>query len=408
MQKIFIAATFDTKSQEANYIKNIIEEFSLPVIRVDLATCNFENKDAEISAQEVANHHPQGVTSVFCADRGKAVLAMTMAFEKFLKSRDDVGAIIGLGGSGGTSIIAQGMQSLSIGIPKILISTMTSGDISGYVGGSDITMMHSVTDFVGINSISSKILANAAGAIAGAFIQSQKPHTTIKSLPAIGMTMFGVTTPCVENVIASIKKHYDCLVFHATGSGGKSMEKLLDNGLLHATLDLTTTEICDYLFGGVLACDEDRFGALQRSAKPAVISCGALDMVNFGSYDSVPERYKQRKLYKHNSAVTLMRTNPEESSKVGKWIADKLNKCPGEICFILPLGGLSALDHPGQDFYEPAANQALFQSIVDNYKVSTKHKLIQSEHHINSPEFVKLIIQNFYDITIKQYEEIEC
>lgn len=412
MKKIFIAATFDTKSQEANYIKGIIQELKLPIVSVDLATLHPENSDADIKAHEIASHHPNGSQSIFCGDRGKAVLAMTEAFQIFIKTRQDIGAIIGIGGSGGTSIIAKGMQELPIGIPKILLSTMASGDVGSFVGSSDIAIMYSVTDFVGVNNISSQILANAAGAIAGAYIQAQKPRESIKSLPAIGITMFGVTTSCVENIHQELKKQFDCLVFHATGAGGKSMEKLLDHGLLQGIIDITTTEVCDYLCGGILACDEDRFGALIRSAKPAVVSCGALDMINFGSFDSVPERYRQRKLYKHNSSVTLLRTNTTENIKIGEWIANKLNQCPGEIRFLMPLGGLSALDKPGQCFYDPAANQALFTAIEENLQITTKHKLIKSTHHINSPEFAQLVIQNFIEINAKQitqhHEELEC
>ena len=411
MKKIFIAATFDTKSQEANYIKSIIQELKLPIISIDLSTLHPDNNDVDVKAHAIANHHPHGSQHVFCGDRGKAVLAMTEAFQKFIKTRNDIGAIIGIGGSGGTSIIAKGMQELPIGIPKMLLSTMASSDVSSFVGSSDITMMYSVTDFVGVNKISSKILANAAGAIAGAYTQAQKPQKIINSLPAIGITMFGVTTPCVENIHRKLKQQFDCLVFHATGAGGKSMEKLLDNGLLQGVIDITTTEVCDYLFGGVLACDEDRFGGLIRSSKPAVISCGALDMINFGSFDSVPERYKQRKLYRHNSSVTLLRTNEAENSKIGTWIANKLNQCPGEIRFLMPLGGISALDKPGQFFYDPAANKALFTAIEENLQITSKHKLIKSEHHINSPEFAQLVIENFTEINsmpVKKYEELEC
>ncbi len=412
MKKIFIAATFDTKSQEANFLKKIINELKLPVITIDISTSN-QQKDAfaDIKATDVAKFHPKGEATVFCGDRGKAVEAMGQAFREFIKSRQDIGAILGIGGSGGTAMICAGMQEIAIGIPKIMLSTMACGDISAYLDGSDIAMMYSVTDFVGINSISSKILANAAGAIAGAYLQSNNFNQHSNTLPAIGLTMFGVTTPCVEAITNQLKTQYDCLVFHATGAGGKSMEKLLDDGLLAGIIDLTTTEVCDYLFGGVLACTEDRFGAIARTNKPAVISCGALDMVNFASYDSVPEKFKKRLLYKHNSEITLMRTNVEENIQIGEWIANKLNKCDGDIRFIIPEGGVSALDNKSQAFWDPIADNALFTAISDNLNITKKRKLIKTPYHINSPEFTQIVTEQFIEIFSVNHcanEELEC
>ena len=411
MTKIFIAATFDTKAQEANYIKNIISDLNLPVVSLDLSTSSAEHSSADIQALEVAKYHPDGEASVFCGDRGRAVAAMGIAFREFVKANTDIGAMLGIGGSGGTAMLSEAMQELAIGIPKIILSTMASGDVSPYVGGSDIAMLYSVTDFVGINSISSKILANAAGSIAGAYLQSCKPVASLSSLPALGMTMFGVTTPCVESITQAMQSDYDCLVFHATGAGGKSMEKLLDNGFLAGVIDITTTEVCDYLFGGVLACTKERFGAIARSKKPAVISCGALDMVNFGAYATVPEKFKQRLLYKHNPEVTLMRTNKEENAQIGAWIANKINQCHGEIRFIIPQAGVSSLDIEGQSFWDPEADAALFSAITDNFQQTNKRKLITSEHHINSPEFAKLVVQQFNEITnieTQHNKELEC
>lgn len=406
MKKIFIIATFDTKSQEANFLKNIILELNLPVLSVDISTIK-QNSNADIQSFDVAKFHPQGAAAVFCGDRGKAIAAMGLAFKEFVKSHDDIGAMLGIGGSGGTSMICEGMQELAIGVPKIMVSTMASQDISSYIGGSDIAMLYSVTDFVNINSISSKILANAAGAIAGAYIQTTRNNKDLKTLPAIGITMFGVTTPCVENITNKLKAHYDCIVFHATGAGGKSMEKLLDNGFFEGIIDLTTTEVCDYLFGGVLACTQDRFGAIARTKKPAIISCGALDMINFGAFDSVPQQFKNRLLYKHNPEVTLMRTNIEENTKIGEWIANKINQCHGEIRFIIPEGGISALDNESQPFWDPNANAALFSAIAKNLHVTNKRKLIKAPYHINSPEFSQLVAEQFKEI-ISINEELKC
>lgn len=319
---IYIATTLDTKSAEIFYVSDLIKKAGLPVKTVDLTTKPTAlAREADVTALEVARFHPNGPEAVFCGDRGKAIEAMSIAFEHYLTHCDDVLAILGLGGSGGTALITPAMQSLPIGVPKLMVSTMASGDISGYIGASDISMMYSVTDVSGLNRISRKVLRNAANQIAGAVYFYQEEQVVDK--PAVALTMFGVTTPCVQQLTQKLENNYDCLVFHATGSGGKAMEKLADGHLLHSVLDLTTTEVCDYLFDGVLACDEDRFGAIARTKTPYIGSCGALDMVNFGRPSSVPEKYRGRQFYHHNAQVTLMRTTPEENRQLGIWIAEK-------------------------------------------------------------------------------------
>lgn len=290
------------------------------------------------------------------------------------------------------------MQSLPIGVPKLMVSTMASGDISGYIGASDISMMYSVTDVSGLNRISRKVLRNAANQIAGAVYFYQEEQVVDK--PAVALTMFGVTTPCVQQLTQKLENNYDCLVFHATGSGGKAMEKLVDSHLLHSVLDLTTTEVCDYLFDGVLACDEDRFGAIARTKIPYIGSCGALDMVNFGRPSSVPEKYKGRQFYHHNAQVTLMRTTPEENRQLGIWIAEKLNQCEGPLRFVLPQGGFSALDIEGAPFWDPQANQAFFDAFITTFKETETRQLVISPYHINSAEFT----QQIYDL----HQELIC
>ncbi len=284
---------------------------------------------------------------MFTGDRGTAIAAMAQAFERYAAGRADIGAMLGLGGSGGTALITPAMRALPIGTPKLMVSTMASGNVAPYVGPSDIAMMYSVTDVAGLNRISRRVLGNAAGAIGGAFRQAASAAPD-DGRPALGITMFGVTTPCVQQVVPLLESRYDCLVFHATGTGGQSMEKLLDSHLLAGVLDLTTTEVCDLLFGGVLACTEDRFGAVARTGAPYVGSCGALDMVNFGAMETVPERYRGRKFYPHNPQVTLMRTTVEENARQGEWIAARLNQCQGPVRFLIPEGGVSALDAPGR------------------------------------------------------------
>ncbi|EMH4147355.1 Tm-1-like ATP-binding domain-containing protein [Providencia stuartii] len=396
---IYIATTLDTKSDELFYVCDLIKETGLSVRTVDLTTQPTQLKrDADVSAQTVASFHPAGVEAVFCGDRGRAIEAMSLAFSLYLNAQTDVAAILGLGGSGGTALITPAMQALPVGIPKLMVSTMASGDTSGYVGASDISMMYSVTDVSGLNVISRKVLKNAANQIAGSIYFNREDKVGDVSKPAIALTMFGVTTPCVQQLTEQLESQYDCLVFHATGSGGKAMEKLIDSHLLHSVLDITTTEVCDHLFGGVLACDDDRFGAIARTQTPCVLSCGALDMVNFGRPSTVPDHYRHRLFYNHNAQVTLMRTTKEENQQMGRWIANKLNRCEGEVRFIIPTAGFSALDIEGAQFWDPEADQAFIDALTENLITTEKRKLILSPYHINSLEFCEQVIQLHQDI----------
>ncbi|OCG19051.1 hypothetical protein A9G28_00980 [Gilliamella sp. Fer1-1] len=394
---IYLVTTLDTKREEIIYIKTLLDLKNLNYKIIDISTQLHQfNHLATITSEMVASYHPHGKSAIFCGDRGKAIVAMADAFKLFLMAQNDVDAILGLGGSGGTALITPAMQSLAVGIPKLMVSTMASGNISDYIGASDIAMMYSVTDIAGINVISRKVLSNAANFIAGSVLF--KTQETIEDKPAIGLTMFGVTTTCVQSISAKLHDHYDCLVFHATGSGGKAMEKLADSKLLHAVLDITTTEVCDYLFDGVLACNEDRFGAIARSQIPYIGSCGALDMVNFSSPETIPEKYKDRLFYPHNPQVTLMRTTPEENKKMANWIANKLNQCQGYVTFIIPEGGFSALDIEGGIFWSPKANKAFIDEFEKTFIQTPKRKLIKTPHHINSPQFCDLIINEFIQI----------
>ena len=392
----YVVGTFDTKGHELEFIKNCIQATGVSVITVDLSTSQSMQSPATISPEQVAEHHPEGKSAVFTKDRGSSVTEMSRAFERFVITRDDLGGVISAGGSGGTALSTPAMQALPIGIPKIMVSTMASGDVSAYVGPSDICMMHSVTDVQGVNRISELVLSNAAHALAGMIAHTHQSKT--RSTPAIGLTMFGVTTPCIQAVQKQLENDYDCLVFHATGTGGKSMEKLVDNGLLSAVLDITTTEICDLLMGGVLSAGEDRLGAIIRTKIPYVGSCGALDMVNFGAKDSVPEKYKDRKLYVHNANVTLMRTTPEENTKIGLWIAERLNKMEGPVRFFIPQGGVSMLDSEGVDFWDTEADVALFRAIENNFKQTENRNLIKLPYNINDAEFANALVESFRSI----------
>ena len=403
-KRAWVAATLDTKLDEAEYICGLLEAAGLPVTLADLSTMkathgtqpHFFPGQQSVAASDIALHHPQGQSAVFCGDRGAATAAMANAFERFMKAQDDVGALLGIGGSGGTAMITRAMRTLPIGIPKVMVSTMASGNVAGYVGTSDITMVYSVTDMAGLNRISRRVLANAAHALAGMMLHTlpQPEHER----PALGLTMFGVTTPCVQQMVRLLDSRFDCLVFHATGAGGQSMEKLLEDGHISGVLDITTTEVCDYLFGGVLACSDDRFGAVARSRAPYLGSCGALDMVNFGAPETVPQHYRGRKLYAHNPQITLMRTTVEENIRQGRWIAERLNQCEGEVRFLLPMGGVSALDAPNQPFCDPVADMALFDTLVAYTQPTDRRKLIRLPYHINDPQFAEAGVEEFLKI----------
>ena len=401
-QQVFVAATYDTKGQEAEYVVNLLKREGLDVVSVDVSTTGAAST-AQVQARDVAASHPDGVDAVFTGDRGTAIAAMALAFERYVASHAGIGAMLGLGGSGGTALITPAMRALPIGTPKVMVSTMASGNVAPYVGPSDIAMMYSVTDVAGLNRISRRVLANAAGAIAGAHRMAAANASAgdDDSRPAVGITMFGVTTACVQQVTPLLDSRYDCLVFHATGTGGQSMEKLLDSGLLAGVLDLTTTEVCDFLFGGVLACTEDRLGAVARTGAPYVGSCGALDMVNFGGMDSVPERYQGRTFYPHNPQVTLMRTTAEENTRQGEWIAAKLNQCNGPVRFLIPEGGVSALDAPGQAFWDPEADAALFAALEKHVVQTPERRLVRVPCHINDPLFARTAVDQFLEIATR-------
>lgn len=385
----YVAGTFDTKGRELFFLKQCLEQRGLRVVTVDLATSG-KPSAASVHPREVARHHPEGEAAVFSNDRGKSVTAMALAFERFLRARRDVGGVIGAGGSGGTSLTTQGMRALPVGLPKVMVSTMASGDTRPYVGPSDICMMYSITDVQGINRISEKVLANAAHALAG--MMSHQATAATETKPALGLTMFGVTTPCVQAVTRQLSDDYDCLVFHATGVGGQSMEKLADSGLLAGVIDVSTTEVADEIVGGVLSAGADRLDVFARHALPYVGSCGALDMVNWGPRNTVPERFQSRRLYVHNPTVTLMRTTAAECRAIGEFIARKLNAMQGPVRFLIPEGGVSAIDKPGQPFHDPEADRALFTAIEANFRAGADRKLLRLPLHINDEAFAQALI----------------
>jgi uncharacterized protein (UPF0261 family) len=288
------------------------------------------------------------------------------------------------------------MQALPIGIPKVLVSTLASGDVSAYVGASDVNMFHPVTDVSGVNRVSRRLLGNAAHALSGMMLHDVPEAQDDR--PAVVLSMFGVTTPAVQAIADGLSSDFDCLVFHATGNGGRSMEQLVDQGDVAGILDITTTEICDLIVGGLLSAGEERLDSVARSQLPYVGSCGALDMANFWSPSSVPERFKGRTFYHHNPQVTLMRSTAEECAQIGVWIGEKLNACAGPVRFLLPLQGLSALDIKGGAFYDPKADEALFQALRDTVKQTSDRKLVELDMHINDPAFAVEAMRNFTEI----------
>ena len=395
--KAYIVGTLDTKGEELLYIRDLLAADGVEACVVDVGTGSADRPPGvDVSNVEVAAHHPDGADAVLTLeDRGQAVAAMGEALARFLPTRDDIGGVIGAGGSGNTALVAQGMRSLPIGVPRVLVSTVASGDVAPYVGPNDITMMYSVVDVAGLNRISRVVLANAAHALAG-MMQGATPAGEDK--PAIGLTMFGVTTSCVDQVRAELEARYDCLVFHATGTGGRSMEKLVDSGMVLGCIDSTTTEVCDHLMGGVFSAGEDRLGAFARTGLPYVGSCGALDMVNFGARETVPAQFQDRTFHVHNPNVSLMRTTPEENAAMGEWIGAKLNACQGPVRFLIPEKGVSLIDAPGMPFHDPDADAALFEALDRTVEQTPARRLIRLPLHINDADFARALVESWNEI----------
>lgn len=387
---VYVVGTFDTKAEELSFVARLIRETGIAVTTVDVGTAK-RSTEADIAAQDVASHHPQGAERVLSADgRGNAVMAMSEALTRFIASRSDIAGIIGLGGSGGTSLIAPAMRALPLGVPKLMVSTVASGDTSGYVGVSDMTMMFPVTDIAGLNTVSRRILANAAHAIAG-MAAGDPAETPGDTRPALAMSMFGVTTTAVQQLRARLDEAFDCIVFHANGAGGRALEAIGDSGMISAIVDVTTTEVADHLMGGICSAGPERFDVLARTGIPWIGSCGALDMVNFGPRETVPDRYADRQFFVHNANITLMRTTPDENAEMARWLAAKLNASPGPVDLVLPLGGVSALDAPGEAFWNPPADAALFETLEAAFDRSETHQLHRLDAHINDAAFADFV-----------------
>jgi len=398
---VLVVGTLDTKGPELRFMRDLIVASGLRTRLVDVSTSG-KLSTCDVTAQEIALNHGRGGASAFGRERGASVAAMAEAFEAWVKRQGDIAGIVSAGGSGGASMVAPGMRALPIGVPKVLVSSIASGDVSRYVGPTDITMMYSVTDVQGLNAISRQVLANGAQAVIGMVkarletrTQTGASNPQRAALPAVGLTMFGVTTPCVQQITGALAADWECLVFHATGVGGRSMEKLVDSGLVSAVIDVTTTEVADMLMGGVLPADADRFGAIIRTRTPFVGSVGALDMVNFGPPDTVPAAYRGRQLHPHNPQVTLMRTTAAENDRIGRWIGERLNRMDGPVRFLLPELGVSALDAQGHAFHDPQADAALFRALEQTVRQTASRQLIKVRRHINDSEFSAAVVAAF-------------
>jgi len=398
----------DSKGQELAFVAEQVRAAGADVMTVDVGTLGEPTATPDVSRREVAACHSGGEQAVLGhIDRGRAVTAMGEALVEYLlreHAAGKVAGVIGIGGSGGTALVAPALRALAIGLPKLIVSTVASGNIAPYVGSSDVTMMYSVVDVAGLNRVSRQVLANAAHAIAGMVLHRSSDAGGRR---AVGMTMFGVTTPCVTAVRQQLEgRGLECLVFHATGTGGQAMEKLVQSDLIGAVLDVTTTEVADEVVGGVFAAGPARFDVIFQKRVPCVMSVGALDMVNFGAVDTVPERFRGRKLHVHNANVTLMRTTPDENRLFAQWIAGKINRFDAAVTVLIPEGGVSALDAPGQPFWDPEADRALFDGLEEMVTPSrgstelaeVKRRIVRLPLHINDPAFAAALVDAFLEL----------
>lgn len=399
MKTVALVGTFDSKGTEYQYIKELLEKLDLKVFTIHTGV--FESSFVpDVDVAEIAAEAEEDIASIRKRnDRAYATEVLSRGLKSLLPKLFAQGlfdGVLSFGGTGGTSLVAPGMRQLPIGIPKLIVSTVASGDTSVYVGTSDIMMMPSIVDVSGLNKISKRIFGNAVSAMAG--LLNYRFETEEDEHPLVAATMFGVTTPAVNFAREYLEKNgYEVLVFHATGIGGRTMESLVSDGYFTGVLDLTTTEWADELVGGILNAGEHRLEAASLAKIPQVVSLGAMDMVNFGPFDTVPDQFKNRNFYKHNPTVTLMRTTVEENEKLGKIIASKLNLAKSETILVIPNGGFSAIDVKDGPFYCPEADKALIDSIK-KHLTNESVKLIEKEQAINDKAFAEFSAQQLINL----------
>jgi len=389
MATIAVLGTLDTKGAEHAYIAQEIRKHGHETLMIDVGTGVPATVEHQITREEVAAAGAVDLKAVLLKqDRGESVVAMAKAAPVLLRQLVEEGRIEGvvsLGGGGGTAIASAAMRALPVGFPKLMISTLASGNTEHYVGTKDIVMMPSIVDVSGLNRISRTIFTRGAGAICG-MVESKVDATEDK--PIIVASMFGNTTQCVEEARKILEQAgYEVLVFHSTGSGGRCMESLIESGLVAGVLDITATEWADEIVGGVLSAGPHRHEAAGKAKLPAIVVPGCLDMVNFGEPETVPSKFSGRTFYHHNPQVTLMRTNPEECAKLGRILAEKINAYTAPVTVLLPLKAISVISAPGQSFHDPAADEALFKGIKDHLRSDIP--VIEQDAEINDPAFAK-------------------
>ncbi|HEV7563877.1 MAG TPA: Tm-1-like ATP-binding domain-containing protein [Solirubrobacterales bacterium] len=397
---VLLLGTFDTKGAEYRFVAARLEEQGCSVLTMDTGVLGDPGEAVDVTASEVAAAAGADREQLRRKrDRGAAVAAMGRGAARLTRELYEEGriaAVLALGGSGGAAIAAEAMRGLPIGVPKLIVTTLAAGDTRPFIGEADIVLAYPVTDIAGLNRLTRRVLRNAAGAIAGMsragameIREDQEP-----SAPLVGATMFGVTTPCVDLARKILAEDgFETLVFNANGTGGRSLERLLAEGELCGALDVTTTELADELVGGILSAGPGRLRDGGRSGAPRVVVPGAMDMVNFGPVETVPERFAERNLYRHNAAVTLMRTTPGECAELGRCLADRLNEGTGPRSVALPLRGVSALSAPGQPFHDPEADEVLFDAIRDGLEPEVE--IFEADNEINDPEFAELLAEQF-------------
>lgn len=403
MKTVALVGTFDSKGAEYQYIKGLLETLNLNVFTIHTGV--FEPTfTPDVDVAEIAEQVNENIQKIRERnDRAYATDILSKGLERLLPKLFAKGlfdGVLSFGGTGGTSLVAPGMRQLPIGIPKLIVSTVASGDTSVYVGTSDIMMMPSIVDVSGLNKISKRIFGNAVSAMAG--LLNYRFENEEDERPLIAATMFGVTTPAVNFAREYLEKNgYEVLVFHATGIGGRTMESLVSDGYFKGVLDLTTTEWADQLVGGILNAGEKRLEAAALAEIPQVVSLGAMDMVNFGPFNTVPEKFKDREFYKHNPTVTLMRTTIEENKKLGKIIAEKLNLAKTDTILMIPKAGFSAIDVKDGPFYDPEADAALINTIKENL-INQIVTVIDKEVAINDKEFAEFSAQQLINLMTKK------
>ncbi|CAH8354180.1 unnamed protein product [Eruca vesicaria subsp. sativa] len=431
--RVFCVGTVDTKLDELRFlaksVRSNIGAFSnnnssaskVEVVIVDVsaspdhhhkeevADFAFVNRDQLLSSY---SHGSSPETVKLPDDRGEAVAIMSQCLTNFLKlsfEDNSLAGAIGLGGSGGTSLMSPAFRSLPIGVPKVIVSTVASGQTEPYVGTSDLVLIPSVVDVCGLNSVSKVVFSNAGASFAGMVLGRLSSPTSEKDDKCtVGITMFGVTTPCVNAVQQILTRQgYETLVFHATGVGGRAMESLVKQGFIQGVMDVTTTEVADHVVGGVMACDSSRFDIIIQKGIPLVLSVGALDMVNFGSKDTIPSHFQTRNIHVHNEQVSLIRTTVEENKKFARFIADKLNKSTSKVRVCLPERGVSALDTPGKPFWDPEASGTLINELQRLIQANEDRQVNKYSHHINDPEFAEALVASFLEICPKTYAQIK-